>query len=213
MTPNIAISKFFPEVNPSVLGCPEALMTNAIRNACIEFCIDTLYWQETLDPTTLAATDLPYSVEAPSNANVAQIMTITVEGSLLTPKSADWLDTNYPGWATATADTPVFYYMPDPNNLVLVPAPTTTVDVVMRVAYTPTRDAATVPGTLHQYYLEGIAAGALMRLFGIPGQPWYDASLVDHYGRAFSAAVTNGVIDANKSYDRTGIRVQMRSRC
>ena len=187
-------------------------MTNAIRNACIEFCTDTLYWQERLDPITIAAIDMPYSIDTPSSANVAQVMSLTVDGAVVTPKSADWLDNNYLGWATATSDTPVFYYMPDPNNIVLVPAPTTTVDVVMRVAYTPTRDATVVPITLHQYYLEGIAAGALMRLFGVPGQPWYSAALVEHYGRAFSAAITNGVIDANKSYDRTGVRAQFRSR-
>lgn len=212
MTSLVALSKFFPEVNPSVLGCPEPLMLNAIRNACIEFCNDTLYWQEALDPITIAAADMPYDIDTPSDANIAQIMSLTVDSAVLTPKSVDWLDANFHGWTTATSDTPTFYYQPDPNTLVLVPAPTSSVDVVMRVAYMPSRTATMAPITLYQYYLEAIAAGAMSRLMGVPGQPWSNPSLSERYGRAFSAAITHGVIDANKSYDRAGLRVQMRSR-
>lgn len=212
MTSTIAFSKFYPEVNPSVLGCPEPLMLNAVRNACIEFCSDTLYWQEILDPADITAADLPYDIDCPSGTNVAQIMSMSINGAAITPKSADWLDANYPGWATSVADSPSYYYQPDPNTFVLVPAPKTTVTVVMRVAYMPARGAVSVAATLHQYYLEGIAAGAMSRLMGVPGQPWSNATMAEHYARMFSAAITNGVIDANKSYDRTGVRAQFRSR-
>ena len=206
----VAFTQFLPEVMPSVHGCSDILAINAIRNACIEFCTSTMYWQETQDPISLAAGDLPYDFEAPSGANVIQPMAITIGGRPILPKSADWLDANIYDWRNQVADSPTYFYQPNANQMVLVPAPTAAVTVTIRCAYIPARDGSVVDITLYEYYLEAIAAGALARLCSLPGQAWSNPQLADFKKREMASAITAATIEANKSYDRAGMRVQMR---
>lgn len=206
----VAFTQFLPEVLPSVQGCSDILALNAIRNAAIEFCGSTMYWQETQDPVTLTAADLPYDFEAPTGANVIQPLSIRCNGSNVVPKSLDWLDANIPNWATLVADYPSFYYQPNPNQMVLVGQPSTSVDLTIRVAYIPARTATGVDQTLYQYYLEAIAFGALTRLCAVPGQPWTNPEVAQYSRAMFNNAMTDATIEANKSYDRGGLKVQHR---
>ena len=206
----IAFSAFLPEVMPSVPGCTDILALNAVRNACIDFCSSTMYWQETQDPLTLTAADLPYTIDTPNGANALQPLSIMWNGLPLFPKSLDWLDANVYDWRNRPSDTPRWYYQPDPNTLVIVPAPVTSATITIRIAYTPTRDSTSVVATTHQYYLEQIAAGALAKLVSIPGKPWSAPGAAGAYKKLFDVGVTAATIEANKSYDRSGLRVQAR---
>ena len=46
----ISYEVFLPEVMPFVRDVPEIVAVQAIRNAVIEFCEETHYMQENLDP-------------------------------------------------------------------------------------------------------------------------------------------------------------------
>ena len=56
-----AFTAWLPEVLPNVPTCPDVLAVNAIRNACIEFCSETNWWQGDYGTTAITAADLPYS--------------------------------------------------------------------------------------------------------------------------------------------------------
>jgi hypothetical protein len=206
----VAFTQFLPDVLPYVIGCPEPLAVNAIRNACIDFCASTMYWQETQDPVSISAAAMPYDFDAPTGANVIQPMALTVGGFTILPKSADWLDANIYNWREQTADTPSYYYQPNANQFVLVPAPLAPVTVTVRAAYVPLRDGTVIDTTVYEYYLETITAGALARLCAVPGQTWSNPALAEMKKREFASGVTSATIEANKSYDRAGLRVRMR---
>ena len=43
---NAVWEDFFKYVRPDVHGCPVAMVKEALRNACIEFCEKSLIWQQ-----------------------------------------------------------------------------------------------------------------------------------------------------------------------
>ena len=104
------------------------------------------------------------------------------------------------------------YYQPNPNQIVVVPTPDVSADVIFRVAYVPTRTATTCIDWIHEYYLDAIVAGALYRLLSMPAQPWSNPTMAAENGKMFSSYVTDAAIEANKSFNRGGVRVQFRTK-
>ena len=203
-------TQFLPEVLPSVPGCADLLALNAIRNAVIEFCRGTNYWQERQDPVTVTKTDFPYDLEAPTGAQVAQVLTCMVNGLPTTPLTQDELDARVQNWATRESTVIQNYFCPSPNQIVLYPLPQDSVEMILRVAYVPLRNSSSVDATVYQNYLEKIAAGALKRLMAIPNQSFTNPQGADYYGKIFADAIVEGAVEVNKSFSRATPMVQMR---
>ena len=71
----VSYEVFLPEVMPYVHDVPEIVAVQAIRNACIEFCEETHYLQENLDPITGQENVGEYYLDAnDSNYKVVEIM-------------------------------------------------------------------------------------------------------------------------------------------
>lgn len=208
---NVSFEAFFPEVLPFVAGCAGIIATNAVRNAAIEFCTGSMYWQETQDPVTVTATSFPYDLDAPSGAGVAQVLSVTVDGLPLVPATLDMLDTSggY-NWRTQTGSAISNYYQDNPKQIGLYPLPETAKTLVMRVAYAPLRTASGIEEHVYQKYLEEIAAGALGRLMLMPAQMWSNPTAGAHFRAKFMQGITDAAVAANKSFNRSGATVQAR---
>jgi len=203
---------FLKEVLPFVPGCPRSVAINAIRNAVIEFCSDTEYWQETLDAVSLSASSLPYTIPAPNtDAMYTNLLRATVDGYPLDEAPMDVLDMRVPGWQSQTG-APRAWYQNVPGELRLYPIPPDTdpASVVLRVAYQPTRTSSGVDERIWLAYAEEISAGALQRLMDMPSKPWSNETSAKKYDDKFSSAKVIAAIEAKKSWTRKAMQVQMR---
>ena len=207
-----AYTAWLPEVMPEVSDCPEPMAVNAIRNACIEFCTQTLYWQDDLAALALETADLPYTLVVPAGSSVAQIMSVVLLGVPLVSTTLDELNSRVLGWRDTTGQ-PRAYFQPQPGVIDFYPRPegTTEYTFLIRVAFTPTRASTTVSDLIYEDYLEDIAAGALSRLLAVPNRPWTNTEAAKYYDGVFNSAKVDGAVQASKQYGRNTQQVQMRS--
>jgi hypothetical protein len=204
-----AFTAFLPEVLPHVAGCADVIATNAVRNACIEFCAESFIWNEVQDAERVTDADFPYTVTAPSGARVAGVLDVMVNGQRVSPSYLDALGF-VPNWQDVTAEQPSVYVQADPETLVFYPRLSVPANLVVRAAYAPTRAATGIVSFVYQEYLEEIAAGALAKLMLVPGQPFTNPDLSAFYNDRFEKATTLAAVRANKSFTRTGVSIAMR---
>src|SRR5512137_870759 len=92
----VSYEVFLPEVMPYVQDVPDTVAVQAIRNACIEFCTETHYLQENLDPITGQEDVGEYDLDAnDSNYKVVEIMQAYYGDQLLIPKAQEELSQIY----------------------------------------------------------------------------------------------------------------------
>jgi hypothetical protein len=205
-----AFTAFLPEILPQLPACSDLIAVNAVRNACIDFCTGSLFWNETLDPVTVTDTDFPYDLEAPSGARVVSVMSVAVDGKSISPVFLDALE-KVTNWRTATASAPTAFCQPNPSQMFLYPRLDVPVSMVVRAAFAPSRTATNVDSLVYNEYLEEIAAGAMGKLMKMPGQPWSNPETGVYYSDMFEKAITDAASRVNKSFSRSDVAVAMRA--
>jgi hypothetical protein len=206
----VSFTEFLPEVLPHVPGCADVVAVNAIRNACIEFCTNSLYWQETRDVERYSNSDFPSFLQAPTGARVTSILSVKFNGQPLDPTTEDALDAKYLNWQATTGTAPAKYYQPNSDAFSVFPLPSVSFDLVLRVAYTPIRAGTGVDSAVYQDYLEEISAGAITRLMATPAQPYSNPTAALTYNVVFQKAISSAAIIAAKSFSRAVDRVELR---
>ena len=204
---SVAYTRFLPDVQTSLTGCPIPTAINAIRNAAIDFCTKTNVWQETQDVEMVAATGLPMDLTGPTEAMVIQVLSCKVDGRLLEPVTIDYLDSRHHNWEEHTG-TPLVYFQPNTAQLTLYPLPANAVPLRLRVAYAPTRVSNGLDSALYDNNLTTIAAGALAALMVIPEVPWSNAKLAMYYAAIYSFGVDEALSNTQKSFTRARNRVR-----
>ena len=124
----VSYEVFLPEVMPYVQDVPEVVAVQAIRNACIEFCEETHYLQESLDPITGIVNIGLYDLDAnDSNYKVVEIMQAYYGDQLLIPKSQEQLNQIYrtSNWENLSGN-PYYYFRTRASEIRLVTKPTVT---------------------------------------------------------------------------------------
>lgn len=204
---SVAYTVFFPYVLPHVLGCPDPVLINAIRNAAIDLCTKTNVWQETQDPETVSALGLPYDLTGPTGASVIQVLSCKADGVTITPVTIDYLDERHTNWEEQTG-TAHHYFQPNTSQLSLYPIPVADTVLRLRVAYAPTRASTTTDSDLFENNVIQIAAGALAALLIIPNVTWTDPKLSMYYESIFNAGITTIQNDVQKQFGRARNRVR-----
>lgn len=202
---------FFKFVRPDVQGCPVAMVREAIRNACIEFCEKSLIWQQEIYCGDLVEGERKYGINTiGDDATLVMPVTVTVreevDGTInqypVQKTSRSDLDALSPQWRLRQDKYPKFFYMESPNVLCFVGEPTDTIPdaIHMLAAVKPTRDADEIPQFLLTDWAETIAAGALSYLHSLQGKVWSKSNLVNYYIRKFRAGVSRAKSKAYKSW-------------
>lgn len=206
---------FAPYVLPQVIGCPDPLLKQAVVMAAIEFCQQTLAWTEIQDPVQLVSGLADYDLEAPSSdAIVITVRDVWIGIRRLTAISMQQLPQTMPGWQTIESSEPLYYNSAHDRSVIrLFPKPSSPPigsALIMRAAYMPTPNAATLPDFLGQRYMDVIASGAKSRLMTMPGVPWSNPALGTYYRQLFDA----GIVDAriSEAHDRTPGSISVQSR-
>lgn len=170
---------FLDYVMPHVPGCTPEMAVQAIRNTVIEFCERTLILQRDHDPMSVVASQQDYDFEPPQGYLVHKIMKAWYKTRELRPLTPDQISDPFLYRSSIAGETPnktepYWIYQKDERTFSLNPWPVETVQnaLTMRVALKPSRASNNIEDVIYEDWLEGIAAGALVRLQMSPAKPY-----------------------------------------
>ena len=201
----ITYDTFFPEILPSLLGCPEIVAFNAVRNTCIEFCTETWYWEHECFPQPGVPTIGEYDPDIPPNTKLLGIRGIWYDGRVLRPADIGKLKKIY--WNQNVFDAvgdPIFFVQNDADQVRLVPVPNVPSvfqGIEMLVAVAPLRSSTSVIGNIYERYAETIAHGTKARLMGLPGQPFSNPQMavMERRQYLYEQAQAKALVQRNKT--------------
>ena len=183
-------------------GCPEFEAVDAMRNACIEFCITTRFLTEgtqvIVDGTEVDLSSFDHMVLDVIEARVADKL---IRVTYMNDADLDTLD-----------PTEYALTFADPNHGELTPAPTIAAPVVldMILSYAPGPSSNEVPDLLWLRNSEALKHGALYRLLAEPGKSWSDPKLSGYYSGLFMLAMEKMAADLGRNRQTTGRRMRAR---
>lgn len=205
----VNLSAFFPRLIPNVMGCPEPLAQQALVDAAITFCDQSLAVTVDLDPVTLPVGSSTVELETPDQTTVAQVLHVWYNKQVLEAVPyGQFVDIYQPN------STPAHYtveYLDEVANLRVYPAPSLAVTngLLVRVALRPTRAATQVHDILFQRYVEGIVAGAQSILCAMPDQPFTNEARSIAMGQRARAAANQARADMMYGRSQSSLRVAM----
>ena len=208
----VSYEVFLPEVMPYVHDVPEIVAVQAIRNACIQFCEETHYLQENLDPIAGQENVGDYDLDAnDSNYKVVEIMQAYYGDQLLIPKAQEELNQIYrtSNWEDLKGN-PYYYFRPRASVVRLVTKPIITEQNKLKVkaAIAPKRSSTTVDEEIFERFLEYIAHGARARLYNTPNQPYYDPKTAMEYTKRFNDEMAEVRTRVYKGLTRAAARIE-----
>lgn len=180
---------FLEYVAPAVPGASEPLMVRAIRDACVDFCVETGFFRKTLEPIPSVAGIAEYEIETPEGTVVSNVRGAWYDGVRIgdvANEDTDQKAQSVEYGVTAVPGTPTKLVYTSGNTFLLDPVPADSAkDVVLAVTLKPTRASTEVWDQLFEDFAEVIAAGALAKLMDIKGQVFYDPAEGARKGREF----------------------------
>jgi hypothetical protein len=203
---------FLPDVVPFVRDVPEVVALQAIRNACIQFCEETMYLQTDLDPQNLQADVSEYDLDPDSQGyRVVNIVEAWNGDQFLIPKSVEDLTRIYrvTNWQTLEGN-PYYFYRPSENVIRLVPTPSVSGQSQLRVraAIAPSRSSTSVDDDIYERFVEQISFGARGRLYDTANQPYHDPKSAQIYLKRFNDAIADVRTRVNKGNVRASNRIE-----
>lgn len=168
---------FHDEVIPRAPGAPIGVVNKAIRDACIEFCDRTKYFQRTLGPLTLSALDPSVElITLPEQTEIVDVRyAYLYEGKEVNPAGEDLLVNEYGlAWETMKGE-PKFFHIQDDSAIRLVPYPEEVMEnaLTLRVSLRPTFDSTGIEQFIAKRFKFALGRGALAHLMSAPEQYSY----------------------------------------
>lgn len=209
MTP---ISDFRPRVAAFVHGCPDMLIDQAVLDACIEFCEQSLIIKQVLDAFYTQANTPDYDLDAPPGQLVTLVHRAWVNAHELTPAAGDDINTPFAfsrvvGLNSDITAMPRNYHEFGPGVLGLYPIPNDTYTITVQAALKPTRSATEVEDVLYQNWCEYIVAGALARLQMQPME-WGNPALATVNASRFMQGINRALLEASRQLVRAEARIK-----
>lgn len=152
-----ALSALHPYIVPQFPTIPEPAVDLAIVDAAIQFCRDSLVWQETTDPVQVIPGIAEYDVEPVSSAEPIRVLAVALSHRVLDRAVLAGADITQAG-------DPVAFVQPVPRLVRLVDVPDAPAELIMRLALEPKQGASTLDDGLIRYWRDPIAAAARQRL-------------------------------------------------
>ena len=208
---NVPFDDFLPEVMQFMPDVPELIARNAVRNAAIEFCEKTRYWQIDINPISVVAGKNNYVIETPSGTKYVGMVNAYYDTNLMIPKGPDELASIYRmGDWQQVEGTPQYVTQIIKPEVILVPTPYQNKANCfhVRVAIAPTRDSDEISQDIYEQYLMVIANGAKGILYNTPGQSYFDRTAAKECQMYFRAGIANARIAIDKGLTRSSTRAE-----
>ena len=146
----------------------------------------TRAWRSSVTATVTADT-LGVTLTPPTDGELVDIVAATLDEVTLVKKTQEQLDAIDPKWRTES-QTSYYITTGDALNEVLIApmsATTFTSGLAARVAWKPALGAATLDAVMVSKYSDALVAGALGKLFMIPGEPYNNVALASYYAGTY----------------------------
>lgn len=196
---------FLDEILPEMRGTPpQSLVTNAVRNAAIEFC-ERSYVLRMDHPAISAAADTgEYTWSPGTGLKVVRAEEVWYDGKPLTPITVDDLKDLNEHW-TSWEGTPLYFVQERVEMLTIVPYPADSLAdaIEAKVSVKPSRSATGIDDAIWEKYLEVIASGAKARLFAMSGKPWTNEKLAVYHKGMFDDGIDKARLAAFKGHVRS----------
>jgi hypothetical protein len=207
---SVAFEAFLPEVLLEAPGVPNPVAINAIRNACFDFCRDSLWLTQLGSDTAYTTGTQDYTLVPPADTRVVGVLSVVLDNDrAIYPWSMEETVVARPGWQTETGPI-AGYVQQSPSTMSMVPIPTQDGTYKPLLAIAPSRTATTVDDRLYDYHLESIKYGALWKLKSMVGQAWADPTGASLYEQRFLMMVNQATIERLRSNSRASMRVAPR---
>lgn len=210
---DVNLSIFMPEVRVYVPGCPNDLIKNAVRDACIRFCRDSWIVREDIEPGDVLVDVDDYKIIPGQYRQMISLVSILYDNEELPKMSEEELDQRDPGWRTSDPGRPTAVSMTQPDRIRLNRKPEETIvdGFIPRIVTKPTRDAPYVNDRLYYDWKEEIQQGALTALLAIPEKKWTNIKLSTWNGKQFNAGIQTAKDRATMSYFKKSTAAQPRA--
>ena len=210
-----SLELFLKYVTIHVSGCSDPLAVQALASSANEFCKLT-HQAQLLEAQSLTAGQQNY--EVPSATSSDHICVIGVfAGAWLKPVTTEQVRLgevllgSSVGSSVPALGSPTHYFMrsPEATEISLFPVPSQDVidGLVIRTAYAPSLSSTSVPDHLFNRWNDAIVAGALYRLFGIPGHPWSSEKQSEKNKNLFYTEVRKAHAEARRGMAAASSRV------
>lgn len=203
---------FLPEVLAFCSDASEPQAINAVRNACIHVCENSLVWQVpfTLD---IIAGQNQYNIATPIDSRRSVFTRVWIQNRKIECASADYLTARYmQNWMTMNG-VPLHYVEMQDAGLILDQIPVETISGGMtgQIALAPTRNSTELGyEPIYEQWAEVVGFGALARLYNTMGTSFYNKEQSERYHKMFSAGVTKITNSVNRGNGRASVIVQQR---
>lgn len=193
-------------VRIDVPGCPDPLITNALRRSAEEFYARSLIKRVELDAVTTVSATAEYALTLPTGYVLAKALHVWLDDLEITPIGMDDRDGICSTWRDET-DEPDYFYLPDPEHIGLFKTPDGAYTVVVEAALQPSYTATDIDDWVYQQFREGLAHGAKARLMEQPGKSWSSEAAVYH-NDMFEQAIDKAMDKANRGFARSPKRTR-----
>lgn len=196
-------------VSVHAVNCPDPAVIEAIRSACIDFCADTHYLTQDLDPISVVANEAVCSVDVAAGYDVLKVLDPLYFNGRRLPSFTSLGITPPSSWQARTAQEPTCFTCFTPAEIVLYPKPTlaATDAITGRVVLVPSRSSVSTDANLLADYREEIVSGALARVLSIRDQPYTDHVRAKAYAQDFFHAKANAAAHTRAAFVNAPLRV------
>ena len=152
---------------------------------------------------------MSYDLETPNpQLRISRVISVTLDGRQI----KGIFEEDIAGYPTAEGKPTGFYTTRVDSELVVnfYPVPDDAYSIVITAAFAPTMRATSLEDDLFEYWSEGIAAGAISRIAGMPNMPFTNEILSATMGVTADKGCSQGKIEGYYGRIRGGSRVNPR---
>lgn len=201
-----ALSVFLPRVLIGAPGCAEFSAEQAVLDACIQFCRETLAMQQFLSAVTVTPGTADYALNAGAGLVAVKVMEASLDGYTLEPAALADL-ARVADWNVETGPVECYTQLGD-GAMKLYRVPDAAGSLRIRAAVAPTRAATAVPDMLADRWLDAVTSGALSRLLMQPDRPYTNPKLAQVHLQNFFAEIAKVRVEATKGFTNAPLRVR-----
>lgn len=202
-------SDWFDYVWTRVPGAGQALVTQAIRDAAIEFTRLTGVYRHKPSAINVVGLTSTYTVSPPTGTVVQDFLSVFVNGIEIDGAPDAWLDDHVTDWRTTAQGPARAWRSPGANQIQIVPIPSESITggLVLECSLRMLETSTEVPDVIFDEWRDAITAGALASLYDMPGMRWASPKLAMDRASDFTSWCTAAGVRA----DRNGTRAPLRT--
>lgn len=198
---------FYPDVLPSVIGCPDQVMNQALLRAAQEFFRRTNVWTLWLD-TIRTAAHAEYDIPLESKTELVKLQRATLQGRPLTVTTPEALPAD---WQTSPSGLRSCVFTRDRKVLTLLPITSTNEFLRIEASLQPSNSATGISDEFFDLYVEAIAHGALARIQRLPSAGFYNLQAAMDSDQLFKQAIGTVAIQQFRAFSSAAPRQKIKT--